>query len=419
MRRSTRARAAGLLLAGWLTGSGSAAAQAQPATPAPELPDTRNVEIDPIRCWTRATPDAVRIGEVFTLTLTCAVLETDAVQVVPDESRLPQNVVQLAPFEVLDGRHPPDLRSGSRRFFQYDYRLRLIGPDVVGTDVPLPLIQINYRINSRVAANTAQQGRELVYVLPPTTIRVLSLVPADANDIRQSGDPSFLKIEAIAFRAGVLQIAAMTAAVLGALITLFAVIGLVRRTAKAKGPKDRLLGRPALMGLALRELSSAQRDGTGQGWTPTIISRAAAAFRLAAAGALDKPISQRIIDRDVDVDESQFVVRRYGLRRDATAQRITVSSAVTSGDASRAKARLGARATPAQQQLFDELESTLASLASAQFGRASDTTVARDNIDVTVTKALELARQFKSEHSWPRAWLRRLTRRPLQLQRQT
>ena len=46
------------------------------------------VETDPIRCWWRTSAGAVRIGEPFTLTLTCAVLDDEAVQVVPDESRL-------------------------------------------------------------------------------------------------------------------------------------------------------------------------------------------------------------------------------------------------------------------------------------------------------------------------------------------
>ena len=62
---------------------------------------------------------AIRVGEIVDVTLTCAVLESDAVRAVPDESRLTVAAVQLAPFEIVGGSHPADLRAGERRFFQY------------------------------------------------------------------------------------------------------------------------------------------------------------------------------------------------------------------------------------------------------------------------------------------------------------
>ncbi len=410
--RTTPVRAAGLALTLALARAAFPAAQASQAPPTtPAQADARNVEVDPIRCWTRLSTAAVRMGEPFTFTLTCAVLETDAVQVVPDESRLGPTVVQMTPFEVLPGgTHPLDLRSGSRRFFQYSYPLRLISPDAIGTDVPLPVLQIAYRINSRVAANTATQGRELTYVLPTQYVRILSMVPNDAADIRDTRDAGFGRIEAVAFRAGVLEIAAATLAALGVLMAVFAVASLLRRAAKVKGPRDRLLGRPALLRLAVRELTSAQRDGTTQGWTPAVVSRAAAAFRIAAAGALDKPINQRWLEPDTQVDESLFVAGRFPQRLLRSGKRITVSSAVTSIDVAQAKARLAGRSV-SSPELFDEMESTLAAMASAQFGSAATGGGARDTVDVAVTKALELARQIKSTHSWPWTWLRRLTSR--------
>ncbi len=155
-----------LLLTGFLCLSASRRfAGAQPA-PTRET-GTRNVEVDPIRCWWRTSAGAVRIGEQFDVSLTCAVLESEAVSVVVDESRLGNAVVQMAPFEVVSGSHPADLHAGIRRFFQYDYRLRIINPDVIGTDVRIPDIAMHYRVNSKVAANAAVQGRDLLYYLPP------------------------------------------------------------------------------------------------------------------------------------------------------------------------------------------------------------------------------------------------------------
>src|SRR3954469_9909143 len=95
-------------------------AHAQPRQAAPAAPPgSTNVEVDPIRCWWRTSAGAIRIGEQFDLSLTCAVLETEAVQVVADESHLDSSVVAMAPFEVIRGTHPASLRSGQRRFFQY------------------------------------------------------------------------------------------------------------------------------------------------------------------------------------------------------------------------------------------------------------------------------------------------------------
>ena len=85
-----------LFLAGVLLVGLCSPANAQPA-PA-RVSGTRNVETDPIRCWWRSSAGAVRIGEHFDVSLTCAVLETDAVSVVVDESRLGNAVVQMAPL---------------------------------------------------------------------------------------------------------------------------------------------------------------------------------------------------------------------------------------------------------------------------------------------------------------------------------
>src|SRR5205814_1323845 len=161
-----------------------------------------NVEVDPIRCWWRTSTGAVRIGEHFELWLTCATLETDAVQVVPDQSHLGVEVAAMAPFEVVGGSHPADLRSGQSRFFQYPYILRLIIMVAIGKDVKIPDTVIHYKVNSRVAANTSLQGRDLTYVLPTEEVRVASMVPAGATDIRDSSGESFAIPDSLGLRAG-------------------------------------------------------------------------------------------------------------------------------------------------------------------------------------------------------------------------
>src|SRR5688572_3082472 len=95
------------------------AAPAQAQAPSPKPPASAEaaarqaqvdmVEVEPITCWWRTSTSAVRIGESFGLTLTCAVVETEANKVVADFSKLDPTVVQLPPFEVLGGTHAGDL----------------------------------------------------------------------------------------------------------------------------------------------------------------------------------------------------------------------------------------------------------------------------------------------------------------------
>ena len=138
--------------------------------------------------------------------LTCAVYEADNAQVVPDESRLGVASIQMAPFEILGGAHPPDVRRGSRRFFQYDYQLRIISPDAIGHDVNIPPLAISYRIHSRVGAAATLEGRDLSYVMPMMPIKVLSLVPADAADIRDASEASLGAVDSLRFRSSLFRV---------------------------------------------------------------------------------------------------------------------------------------------------------------------------------------------------------------------
>ena len=107
--------------------------------------------------------------------------------VVVDQSRLEPSVVQFAPFEVLGGTHGADLRTDQRRFFQYQYRLRLIAEDMFGKDVALPEHQDQL---PRAEQGRRRRRRCRAAIRPtccrPQSVRVLSLVPADASDIRDT-----------------------------------------------------------------------------------------------------------------------------------------------------------------------------------------------------------------------------------------
>src|SRR5687768_15048751 len=194
----------------------------QAASPKPQAPQPVDmVEVEPITCWWRTSVMAVRTAEPFDLRLTCAVVETEANKVVADFSKLDPTVVQLPPFEVLGGTHAGDLVTPGKRFFQYDYRLRLIAEDAFGNDVSIPPLEISYRIESQVAGGESVQGRDQSYSLPRASVRLISLVPDDTSDIREAPASMFTAIENRESRANLMQTVA------GVLFGLAAVVGLV------------------------------------------------------------------------------------------------------------------------------------------------------------------------------------------------
>ncbi len=358
----------------------------QPAAPAA---GTTNVEVDPIRCWWRTSAGSVRTGETFDLALTCATLDTEAVQVVPDESRLGPAVVQMAPFEVVGGSHPADMRSGSRRFFQYQYTLRIINPDMIGRDVRIPDLVIHYRINSRVAENAALQGRDLVYMLPTQSVRLASMVPGDAPDIRDAGGEDFGIAEGLTFRASVLEIVAITCVVLGVLMIVLAAVGVFRRAGARTPASERLLPVRSVVGAASRALRDVQQERERGGWTPALLSRAAAAARIIGACAIGRPVSQRPADAAATETEGRVLVSG-GFRRPGR----VLSSPLTAFDLS----RVSGAAAPERQATLDQLREALSAFSEPQYRR--DAAIDQGALDRALSSTLDAATKVKSEHSW-------------------
>jgi hypothetical protein len=385
-----------------------ALAGASRAVPAAQ---TREMAVDPIRCWWRTSAGAVRTGETFSLVLTCATLENDAVQVVPDQSRLASNAVQMAPFEIVGGSHPEDMRTADRRFFQYEYQLRMINPDYIGRDVAIPDFILHYRINSRVSGNAAVQGRDLTYRMPTQSVRVLSMVPADAPDIRDTSDESFTVADGLRFRARMLEIAAITLVVLGSLMSALALIRLIQRTRRQRtqeqaGPTMSL---PALLRLAGRELTAVQREIDAQGWNDALVSRALAAARIAAASAVGRAPSQRLVERQADPGTAP----RDGAieHRTRGGKRVRVSSPMTSRDVAEKLARLPESASADSRELLTQLQSAITSFTAAQYAR--EASLDRGALDQALTNTRDAVRALRSRYAWPTLQLRRWLGRPV------
>jgi hypothetical protein len=324
-----------------------------PATPEPE----------PIRCWWRTSSGAIAVGESFSLVLTCATLDTDTVQAVVDESRLGAGAVQLAPFEIVGSNHPSDLHSPGRRFVQYTYTLRLIDADAIGRDVKIPDLQIRYRLQSRDRVDPAAEGRERIYVLPGIALRILSLVPTDATDIRDGAEAGFEGVEGLRFRARLFEVAAIAFGVL-AIVVAFPLLGrLWGRTAPAASSlQPRVSERAALRHVAdvLDEVRRASRGG----WTEALLSRALAALRIAAAGALNQPVRQRWIgDGDAHPDGSILIPGTWRDRR-----RIVMTSPLTTTEIAGAIEALPAKLADRREALQD-LHASVAAFTGALYQR--------------------------------------------------
>jgi hypothetical protein len=358
----------------------------------------QTVQTDPLQCWWRTSAGAVRVGEPFAVVLTCAVLETDDATVVVDQTRLEPSVVQFAPFEVLGGSHGADLRSDQRRFFQYEYRLRLIADGMFGKDAALPDTKISYRVQSKVGQKTSLQGRDQTYVMPAQSMRVLSLVPSDASDIRDtSASDTFGDIDQRAFRANLFTVIGSVLFVLAALMAILGLVRLFQRYRKPAVASTRLIGDMAILNGVGRELSSVQRDRDAGGWTPDLASRASGALRIAATYAIGRPVSQmpasRLLADGGETAEPGRLILKAGWPR---GKRIAVSGAVTPQTITRVLARPGN--TAARTTLLESLSRALESFTVATFSREAklDDSV----LDEALATAKQVLRRMKFEQFW-------------------
>ncbi len=397
----TRAAAA-LALAATLplsTVSGAQPAAAPVVTAADPLP-TLSAD-QPLQCWWRASPGAVRVGQIVDVTLTCAVLESASVRAVPDESRLSVASVQLMPFEIVGGSHPPDVRAGDRRLFQYVYQVRLLGADVIGRDVKLPPLAIPYKVQSQAGAATAQAGRDLVHLMPQLAIRVVSQVPADAEDIRDSAEASLARIDTLRFRASAFGAGAM---VLGALGLVAALGALMPAFGRLRTGRTKVAGRvsdSAVLRHAAGELDRLAEAATGLGWTPESLAAAHGAVRLTAAAVLRDGVRQVRLGPTAPVPEGRLLVR-HRLRRSHTA----VTAHVTGDALGRALTALPSGASATERTRLERLRDSLDALTRAQY--VADASLdERAPIDDAVAAARAVALEVARERLWsPREWFR-------------
>ncbi len=366
----------------------------------------QNVETDPMQCWWRTSAGAIRVGEPFSLVLTCAVVENDAAKVVVDQSKLEPSVIQLAPFEVTGGSHGADLRTDERRFFQYEYRLRLIAENLFGRDVPLPETKLSYHVQSQTSQRSAIQGRDQSYVLPSQSIRVMSMVPTDASDIRDTTTETFADVDERSFRANLLIVIGGVLFALAGLMALLAIVRLVNRFRKPAAATDRLVSDSAILSAASRELNAVKRAREDGGWTPELAGRALGALRVAAAYALGQNVGQSTVGSLQLTDGSHHaqagnIIVQTGWPK---GKRIAVSGSITPQAVARERARADAGGRRAA--MLESLEQALTCFTAAQYGRGTDLDAAA--LDESLAAGSRAVRRVKLEQL---SLMKRFTRR--------
>src|SRR5688572_19307752 len=326
-------------------------------------PRPGEVESDPIRCWWKADRSAIRVGERFTLVLTCGVIETANIKVVPAVNQLEPGAISLTPFEAVAGNRHEDVVAPPWRYIQYEYAMRLLSEGFFGQDVSIPSLTVTYNLQSPGRGNA--EGRDQTYVLPPLPMRVLSIVPRSAADIRDASGQTFANVESRRNRA--------TAEIVGASIAfafagVLAVLALVRLAGRFR-VRDARVVRPLPAATVLRgamaALRSARSDAARDGWTPALMSQAVAALRIAGAVALGRRVAQRHVTNVASGRVGQIEVRSGLLRR----KRVLLSAATTPAAL---MAAIETSSGAASRETLQPILEALQLFSTAVYGRAGE-----------------------------------------------
>lgn len=381
---------ASLLLVGtcWCA---SALAQSVPEETSATVAGGATVESEPLRCWLKSAKASVHIGEQFDAALTCAVVETASAAVVPDFGPIEPAALQVAPFEVLRGRRHPDIKRGIWRYTQYEYTLRLVADGFFGEDLAIPPISLGYRVKLR-GASAEQEGREQTYVLPQLPIRVVSLVPTLATDIRDSPRDTFARIAERRFAANAAYIAA---GILYAFAAVLVVLTAVRAfgAVRSQGSKrERSMPATAVAAAALKSVRGVGNARARDGWTPALVTQGLALARIAGALALDRPVAQAAAAPEAVVKEGQVLAVGGVLRRRA----VLLSAPLTP----QALAAAQQRATwPERGPLVADLHAALVTFGEARYARTSAGNEAE--LDAALARIEKGLRRARILAAWP------------------
>ena len=359
------------------------------------------VEVDPIKCWWKTDKNAVRVGEPLSLALTCGVMDTDAIRVVVDPARLDPAVLEATPFEVLGGTRHRDIPAPPWRYFQYSYTLRLLGDQFFGRDVDIPALPLTYRVQS--GSGDTGQGQDQVYLLPALPLRVLSLVPVTATDIRDAPPETFADIESRSWRATREFAAAGILFAFAAFLAGAAAVRAIGRSRQRQPAAAALLPVGAALHACEREAQRVKSEAAA-GWTPDRIGRALAAFRIASALALDRTVAQAVVDRRERPRDGQLALET-GLWRP---QRVLMSASTTAATITGRLAADGQEIDPRLRDGLEDMSVALQVFGTALYSRRGELDTGA--LDSALDRGVRGLDRLRSAQRWPARATDALTR---------
>ena len=382
------------------------AAQTPKASSAPKpFTQTRepgDVETDPIKCFWKTDRSAVVVGERFTVVLTCGVIETDKIKAVPDFNQLEPTTIGLQPFEVVKGVRHEDVKNAPWRYIQYEYTVRTIADAFFDKDMAIPSIKITYHIQSSVGGGST--GRDQMYQLPALPIKITSLVPLKASDIRDTRLDTFAEIESRRVRSTGEFVAATIAFGFAVVFLALAAVRLVGRYRVRTPAAERPLGIGTVLAGCLREAGRVKSDAAN-GWTPELTLRALTVLRIGGTIALDRPVAQTIVATHAATHEGQLSLRKGIFRR----RHSLVSTATTPGMIARAMAGTNGEAPSARAEAtLKALEESLTVLSVARYGR--DGTLNGSALDAALDSGTDALKALRAANRWPMPLVRSITK---------
>jgi len=391
MSRTSGRRRIGLVLVGvGCLGSAVASLAAQSTTPAASAGSGAS----PMNCWWKTDKSAVRIAEPFGLTLTCRVMETDRLKVVPNLAEVEPTAIELTPFEVLEGSRHQDIVVPPWRYVQYEYTVRLLGDEFFGKDIAIPATNLPFRVQTGGAETV--EGAEHTYLLPAMPIRILSLVPAQAADVLDPTTDTFADLEARRFRA---RIELVASAIFFGFAAIAATVGAVRARERFRhrGPAvEKTVPVGTVLGSCAREIDRVRAEAMRDGWTSTLAARALAPFRVAGAIALQQPVAQSWVAGDTPVRDGQLALRHGLLRR----RHALVSASLTAEAIDRLRsASNGGRPKNASHDIVDPIREALAALNAVRYGRAGEVDV--HALDRMLDDGCRALHRLRRARLWP------------------
>jgi hypothetical protein len=249
-------------------------------------------------------------------------------------------------------------------------------------------VTVTYNVQ---APGGGAQGRDLGYILPPLPMRILSLVPRNAADIRDVSGDTFAASEAHRFRSSAAVIAAGISFAFAGVFALLAVMRVARRF-KRKEAVVRKLPASSMLHASLGALSDVRAESRS-GWTPALIRRALAALRIAGAVAVGRQVSQEFVNNGTAEREGQLAIRTGLLRR----RRAVISAPTTPRAITEQVGRnhSGARAGATLKELGDALQV----FSAARYGRNGE--VDSSALDSALNQGSNAVRRLRVTTLWP------------------